>query len=105
MSQQNLVILFTITAGIVSILEILEFLFTKNIPWLARLLQKAWRRLGRIFRKRQGGLTLIVNCSGHPVHSAQKSAIEKLMHWQDAEVLDVPLGNVPEMYHEKTDFA
>lgn len=96
LSQQHLLVLFTFTAGIVSILEILEFLFTKNLPWLARLLQKAWRRLKRLFRKRQGGLTLILNCSGHPVHPAQKSAIEKLMNWQDAEVLDVPLGNVAE---------
>jgi len=82
MNQQNLFVLFTFAAGVVSILEILEFLFTKNIPWLARLLQKAWRQLKRFFRKRQGGLTMILNCSGHPVHPAQKSAIENLMHWQ-----------------------
>ena len=99
MNQHSLFVLFTFAAGIVSILEILEFLFTKNIPWLARLLQKAWRRLTRFFRKRQGGLTMILNCSGHPVHPAQKSAIENLMHWQEAEVLDVALGNVPEDEH------
>lgn len=98
-SQQNLPILFTFAAGIVSILELLEFLVTRNIPWLIRLLQKGWRTLRRLLRKRQGGLTMILNCSGHPVHSAQKSAIEHLMHWQEAEVLDVPLGNVPEDEH------
>jgi hypothetical protein len=96
LNQQNLPLLFTYTAGIVSIFELLEFLFTKNIPWLARLLQKGWRRLKRFFFKRRGGLTMILNCSGHPVHPAQKSAIEKLMHWQESEVLDVELGNVPE---------
>jgi hypothetical protein len=100
LGQQNLLILFTFTAGIVSILEILEFLFTRNLPWIARLLQKAWRWLKRLTQARKKGIrTLIVNCSGHPVHPVQKSAIEKLMRWQETEVIDVPLGNVPEDQH------
>jgi hypothetical protein len=100
LSQQNLLVLFAFVTGIVSIIELLEFLFTRNIPWIARLLQKAWRSLRRLFRSRNAvERTLIMNFSGHPVHPTQKSAIEKLMHWQSAEVLDVPLGNVPEDHH------
>jgi|GEM_PF-213913 len=79
--------------------QALELIFTRN-TWLIRLLQKGWRWLKRLVRGRLTGVrTLILNCSGHPVHPAQKSAIEKLMHWQDAEVLDVELGNVPEDRH------
>lgn len=100
LSQQNLVVLFTFTAGIVSILELLEFFFTRNVPWIARLLQKGWRWMKRLVRGRKTGeRTLILNCSGHPVHLTQKSAIEKQMHWQNAEILPVELGNVPEDHH------
>lgn len=100
-SQQELLILFTFATGIVSILELLEFLFTRNIPWLGRLLQKAFRSLNSWFHGRKVSRlrTLIVNFSGHPVLPGQKKAIEKLMHWQGTEVIDVPLGNVPEDRH------
>ena len=101
LSQQEMLILFTVAAGIVSILELLEFLFTRNIPWLGRLLQKGYRRMSSWLHGRTGrrGRTLIVNFSGHPVLPGQKKAIEKLMHWQEVEVIDVPLRNVPEDRH------
>lgn len=98
LKQINPWVVFGYTTGVVSIIQILELLFTKNIPWLFRLIRSTWRSVRRRFagsapthpRK------LILNFSGHPVLSGQQQSIQQLMHWQSSEVIDVSMGNVPE---------
>lgn len=97
-TQNNLLVVFWFTAGIVSIIELLEYLVTKNIPWLLRLIRGLWRGVVRRFRAdiSDGTRQLILNFSGHPVLDAQKRDIGQMMHWSSSEVINVPIGNVPE---------
>ncbi|NTV18270.1 MAG: hypothetical protein HGA83_02445 [Bacteroidales bacterium] len=95
----NVMLLFGVTAGLVSVFELLEFLFTKNIPWLWRIARQVWRKIRWSFGKKADDgevQRLILNFSGHPVTPAQQQAIEKQMHWTSSSVVDVRLGNVPE---------
>jgi len=99
LEQNNLLLLFAFAAGLVSVIELLEYLFTKNIPWLARLVRGYWRSLRRTFSKREGeGVErqLVLNFSGHPVLPCQKQEIDRHMHWTSSDVINVALGNVPE---------
>jgi hypothetical protein len=100
-TQNNLVTLFLFTTGIVSIIELLEYLITKNIPWLFRLMRGVWRGLLRRFSgdTPDGTRQLIINFSGHPVLPGQQKDIGQMMHWQTPEVITVSLGNVAEDHH------
>lgn len=98
LNQINPLILFAFTTGLVSIFQLLEYLFTKNIPWLLRLIRGLWRSM---MRRLKGGhqvesRKVILNFSGHPVLQGQQKAVEKLMHWPSSKVIDVSLGNVAE---------
>jgi hypothetical protein len=98
LNQKNLLILFAFSAGLVSIFQLLEYLITKNIPWLFRLFRSMWRSVQCRFI---GGIPsdirkLILNFSGHPVLAGQQQAIQRMMKWPTSEVIDVALGNVPE---------
>jgi hypothetical protein len=97
-TQNNLLVVFWYTAGIVSIIELLEYLVTRNIPWLLRLIRGLWRGVARRFRGdiSQGARQLIINFSGHPVLPGQQQDIGQMMHWPSPEVIDVSLGNVTE---------
>jgi hypothetical protein len=99
MTLQNILSIFAIIAGVVAIFELLEYIFTKNIPWLARLLRQStrWlrRRLGRGTAP-TGQRCLVLNFSAHPIMPDQRQAIQNKMNWPTLEVIDVGLGNVPE---------
>ena len=97
----NLSLLTLITillGGIVSALQLLEYLFTKNIPWLLRLIRNAYRRTKRLFRRTrsENGRYLVLNFSGHPFMQGQQKKIRNLMGWPKLEVIDVPIGTVSE---------
>jgi hypothetical protein len=87
-----------VTAGVVSLIELLEYLVTKNIPWLFRLLQGLWKRVRRRFRGKvaDGAQYLVLNFSGHPVLPGQIKSIEKMQEWPTAKVIDVPVGTIAE---------
>jgi hypothetical protein len=98
LNQNHLLILFAFSAGLVSIFQLLEYLITKNIPWLFRLIRGTWRA----FQRRLAGKALvdsrklILNFSGHPVLPGQQQSIERQMRWASSEVIDVSLGNIAE---------
>jgi len=98
LTQHNLVTLFVFTTGIVSIYQLLEYLTTKNIPWLFRLIRQLWRRVVIRFRGNvpAGARQLVLNFSGHPVLPVQLKDIGQKMRWASPEVITVSLGNVPE---------
>ncbi len=87
-----------IAGGVVSVLQLLEYLVTKNIPWLLRLVRNAFRRARRFFTRNRDkdGRYLVLNFSGHPVLSKQQNKIRKLMGWPKIEIIDVPVGTVQE---------
>ncbi len=98
LTQNNLLTFFAITAGVVSIIELLEYLVTKNIPWLWRLLQGLWKS---VIRRIKGNFPdevehIILNFSGHPVLPGQLKAIEKILQWSSSQVIDVPVGTIAE---------
>jgi len=97
-NQKNLLILFAFSAGLVSIFQLLEYLVTKNIPWLFRLIRSTWRTVKRRFAADASDESrkLILNFSGHPVLAGHQQEIQRLMKWPTSEVIDVALGNVPE---------
>lgn len=91
--------IFTFIAGVVAVFELLEYIFTKNIPWLVRLMSQGLRWL----RRRLGWgpaagqqRYLVLNFSAHPLLPDQLQAIQKLAGWPSLEVVDAWLGNVPE---------
>lgn len=90
LTQNNLVTLFALTTGIVSIYQLLEYLSTKNIPWLLRLIRGVWRGMVRRFRGdiSDGPRQLILNFSGHPVLPGQQQDIGQMMHWPSPEVIE-----------------
>jgi len=95
----SLITLITILlGGIVSVLQLLEYLFTKNIPWILRLFRNAFRRLRRFFTRADDkkGRCIVLNFSGHPVLSGQRKDIQNNMGWPSIEVLDVSMGTVSE---------
>jgi hypothetical protein len=99
LTQNNLMFLFAFTAGMVSIIQLLEYLVTKNIPWLWRIVRQLWGKIRRsIGKQADDGYVQrhILNFSGHLVSPGQQQAIEKHMHWPSSSVVDVRLGNVPE---------
>ena len=99
LTVNNLNLLFWFAAGLLSVSQYLEFLFTKNIPWLWRIARQVWRKIRRSFGKKADDAhlqRLILNFSGHPVSPGQQQAIEKQMQWTSSSVVDVRLGNVPE---------
>lgn len=95
----TLLTLFAIIAGVVAILELLEYIFTKNIPWLARLVtnlvRQVRRRLGRI-KAKPGQRYLLLNFSSHPIKPGQEQALLAKTGWPSLEVVNIWLGNVPE---------
>ena len=97
----NLSLLTLITlllGGIVSALQLLEYLVTKNIPWLLRLVRNGFRRIRRLFRRNRNkdGRYLVLNFSGHPILPGQQKKIRNLMGWATLDVIDVPMGTVKE---------
>jgi hypothetical protein len=97
-SQNSLLTFFAFATGLVSILQLLEYLQSKNIPWLFRVLRGVWKRVKRRFRGSAvtGGTSLVLNFSGHPVMPGQIKTIEKQLHWPKSRVIDVPVGTVAE---------
>ncbi len=87
-----------IAAALVPILQLLEYFFSKKIPWLFRLVRNAWRRIRRLFRRswKEGDRFLVLNFSGHPVLPGQQKKILQLMGWPKLEVIDVQMGTVKE---------
>ncbi len=91
--------IFAVIAGVVAVFELLEYIFTKNIPWLGRVLSHLIRRLRRRFGRGPavaGERYLLLNFSAHPVMPGQQQAIQAKMGWPRLEVIDAWLGNVPE---------
>jgi len=87
-----------IAGGIVSVLQLLEYLVTKNIPWILRFIANLFRRSKRLLKKKSDSdeRYLVLNFSGHPVMQGQQKKIRNLMEWPTIEVFDVPIGTVNE---------
>ncbi|MFQ5677612.1 MAG: hypothetical protein ACE5G1_17115, partial [bacterium] len=90
--------LSAMVAGIVGVFQLLKYIFTRNLPWLARLSRRAvrWvrRRIGRKHAP-PGQRYLVVNFSSHPLLPGQQKTIQAKMGWPALEVIDAGL-NVPE---------
>jgi hypothetical protein len=102
MAQEKILLVFTIIAGIVAVFELLEYVFTKNLPWLVRLGLLTWRQVRRWWRRRHDDGSqryLILNFSSHPVLPGQQQAILQHMGWPIAEVLSAEVGNIKENSH------
>jgi len=97
-SLHTVVTIFTLTGGIVSLFQMLEYMNTKRIPWLVRRFQILWKTIVHRFKEPvlDDALYLILNFSGHPVLGGQLGAIEKMMHWPSSQVIDVPVGTISE---------
>jgi len=87
-----------IAGGIVSILQLLEYLVTKNIPWIFRFIRNILRKVRRMFWTARDSKErfLLLNFSGHPVLPGQEKKIRHLMAWPKLEIIDVPMGSVKE---------
>ena len=99
MSLNTILTIFAVLSGVVALFELLEYIFTKNIPWLARLLRQGWRRLRRQLRRGKGGSGqryLVITFSPHPLLPGQRAAIRAKTGWPALEVIDGGVGNVPE---------
>ena len=98
MTKETILTVCAIVAGVVAVFELLEYIFTKNIPWLARLLRYSWRWLRRRFGQKQPQRQryLVINFSAHPLMPAQQQAIQAKMGWPAVEIIETNLGNVPE---------
>ncbi len=99
MTLEELLILATIISGLVAIIQLLEYIFTRNIPWLARLLMHGSRWVKRKLGLKKippGQRFLVLNFSSHLILPKQQQAIQKLLDWTTSEVIDARLGNVPE---------
>ncbi len=96
--NQGIATLFAYVAGILACKELIEYIFTKNLPWISRLIRNGIRRAKRFFRNRskEDSRFLALNFSGHPVLPGQQKAIQKQAGWPSIEVLDVPMGTVKE---------
>lgn len=96
--DQSFATLFAYAAGILACKELIEYIFTKNLPWLSRLTRNGVRRVKRLFwnRSKEDGRFLALNFSGHPVLPGQQKAIQKRMGWPNIEIIDVPMGTVKE---------
>ena len=94
----NLLTFFAITGGVVSIIQLLEYLVTKNIPWLIRLLQALWKKIIRTLKGNNpdSAQSIVLNFSGHPVLPGQLKTIEKLLQWPSTRVMDVQVGTIAE---------
>ncbi|HWR31084.1 MAG TPA: CRISPR-associated protein Csx15 [Negativicutes bacterium] len=101
LTKSNLWLIFTFTTGLVSIFQLLEYLVTKNVPWLFRFISRLWKKIRQHFAGGDPAETpkLIVNFSGHPVLPGQQKAIERIKHWTSSKVINVALGNVAEDHH------
>lgn len=99
MTLQDILTIFGVIAGVVAIFELLEYIFTKNIPWLVRLVTDltGWvrRRFGQPLPAPDQRY-LVLNFSAHPVMPGQRQAIQAKMGWPTLEVIEARLGNVPE---------
>ncbi|MCL4298489.1 MAG: hypothetical protein KJ077_22320 [Anaerolineae bacterium] len=99
MEPEAILTFFAVVAGVVAVLELLEYLFERNIPWLARLLTRLWRwgrrKLGLV-KPAPGQRFLALNFSAHPLLPGQCREIQRLMGWPKLEVLGAELGNVAE---------
>lgn len=96
--EQGLGSLFAFAAGILACKELIEYIFTKNLPWFSRLFRNGVRRAKRLFwnRSKEDGRFLALNFSGHPVLPSQQKTIQQRMGWPNIEVIDVPMGTVKE---------
>ena len=96
--EMDVVTLSAYATVIIVLKELVEFVFTKNLPWLSRLVRNGVRRVKRVLWKRsnEDGRFLVLNFSGHPVLSGQQKAIQKRMGWPKLEVIDVPMGTIAE---------
>ena len=96
--DQGIATLFAYAAGILACKELIEYIFTKNLPWISRLVRNGVRRAKRLFwnRSKEGGRFFTLNFSGHPVLPGQQKAIQQRMGWPNIEVIDVPMGTVKE---------
>jgi hypothetical protein len=97
-SQQTLITFFSVTTGLVSLLQILEYFQTKKVPWLPRLLMSQWKKIMRRFK---GNIPdsqeyLILNFSGHPVLPDQITTINTKQEWPSSQVIDVQVGTIDE---------
>ena len=97
--EQNLItFIVTLTTGVVSLLQILEFFETKKVPWLIRLLLSQWKKIMRRFK---GDIPdnqeyLILNFSGHPVLAGHIATINTIREWPSSTVINVPVGTIKE---------
>lgn len=91
--------LFAVAGGLVALIELAEYIFTKNIPWLAKLLRNGYRRLRWHLgwsKLPPGEQYLVLNFSGHPVSETQRTAMQQQLGWPQLTVIEARLGNVPE---------
>jgi len=99
MTKQDILTYSAMTAGVVAIFQLLEFIFGKNLPWFARLFRRSFRwakRRIRLLKGPTGQRHLLINFSSHIIQAGQKKDIQKKMQWPALEVIDARLGNVPE---------
>ncbi|MBF0585472.1 hypothetical protein INT08_03560 [Prosthecochloris sp. N3] len=97
--EQGVGNIFGWVAGIVACMELIEYLFTKNLPWISRMFRNAFRWGYRaLWRTHEGNdeRFLALNFSGHPVLPQQAHDIQKKMGWPNIDVIDVPVGTVSE---------
>jgi hypothetical protein len=99
MNLETLLTIFALIAGVVAVFELLEYLFTRNLPWLARGMRHLWRRVRRRLGRAKDGegqRYLVLNFSAHPVLPGQQAAIRARQGWPSLEVLDAQVGSVSE---------
>lgn len=89
----------TLVTGLVGLFQLAEYIFTRNLPWLVRLVLLGWRRLRLWWRRRQRNdeqRYLAVNFSAHPLLPGQLQEIQKKMGWPKVTEIAVKSGSVPE---------
>jgi len=98
MTKHDILTYAAILAGIAALFQILEYIFTKNAPWLFRLTRRTFRWLKRrlgLTRVTEGQRFLVVNFH-HLLKPEQIKDMQRLLQWPRIEVIDARLGTVPE---------
>jgi hypothetical protein len=99
MNLETILTLFALVTGVVAVFQLLEYIFTKNLPWLARLLRRWWRWQRRRFQpkgKAAGQRYLVLNFSSHPLLPGRQQAIQARLGWPAVEVIEAGLDNIGE---------
>lgn len=88
-----------VIGAILALLQLLEFLVTRNV-WFWRFLKRWWRWLMRIMRRdKYRGRKILLNLSGHPLQESPQraEAVRKTLGWptEDLDIMDVKVPTIP----------